>query len=184
MCRYKKIAILVCVLLTTWNIAACGQVKEDETVSAEESAVNEQENSEQTVENINPETTISVNDSYYSIATDISRTEVEDYAANVKQSFMEHDWLTISSEISYPITISGIMYPDSATFLDASASFDNNLNEKFFSHLEEEDCVEMFNNSQGIMLGETGEIWIAEVLDDKFNSQGLKIIAINELLKE
>ncbi len=56
MCRYKKIAILVCVLLTTWNIAACGQVKEDGTVSADGSAVNEQENSEQIVENLNPET--------------------------------------------------------------------------------------------------------------------------------
>lgn len=126
---------------------------------------------------------ISVNDSYYNSATDISCTEVENYAAFVKQSFMEHDWRTISSEISYPITISGTTYSDRAAFLDASKNFDSNLNEKFFSYLEEEDCVEMFVNSQGIMLGETGQIWIADVLDDKSNSHGLKILAINDLLK-
>ncbi len=182
--RNKKITILVCVLLTTLNIVACGQVKEDEIISKDKSVTGQQESSVQVVENINSETKISVNDSYYSSATDISRTEVEDFAAYVKQSFMEHDWLAISSEISYPITISGTTYSDSAAFLDASNNFDNNLNEKFFSYLEEEDCVEMFVNSQGIMLGETGQIWIADVLDDKSSSHGLMILAINDLLKE
>ena len=182
--RHKKIAIWVCVLLTTLNIVACGQVKENEIVNNDEPATGQQESNVQAVESINSETNISVNDSYYSSATDISRTEVENYAAYVKQSFMEHDWLTISSEISYPITISGTTYPDSAAFLDASNNFDSNLNEKFFSYLEEEDCVEMFVNSQGIMLGETGQIWIADVLDDKSNTHGLKILAINDLLKE
>ncbi len=92
--RRKKITILVCVLLTTLNIVACGQVKEDkivtiddsaasqqesnvqtvvnadskakedETVSAEESAVNEQKTSEQTVENINQKTTDDISGQY------------------------------------------------------------------------------------------------------------------------
>ncbi len=92
--RRKKIAILVCVLLTTLNIVACGQVKEDEivnidesstsqqesnvqtaentdskakedeTVGTEEFAVNEQENSEQTVESIYPETTDDISGQY------------------------------------------------------------------------------------------------------------------------
>lgn len=86
MSRHKKITILVCVFLIALNIAACGQVtedetvnidefatnqqesnmqtvestdsetKEDETVNADESAVNQQKNSAQTVESINPET--------------------------------------------------------------------------------------------------------------------------------
>ena len=103
---------------------------------------------------------------------------------SIKQLFMEHDWLAISSEIAYPITISGTTYTDSTVFLDASDNFDSNLNEDFFSYLKEEDCVEMFINSQGIMLGATGQAWIADVLDDKSNSHGLKIITINDLLKE
>lgn len=94
MSRRKKITILVCVLLTTLNIVACGQVKEDEivnidesatswqesnvqtvkstnskakedeTVSAEESAVNGQRNSEQTVESINPGTKDDISGQY------------------------------------------------------------------------------------------------------------------------
>ena len=35
MCRHIKITILVCVFLTALNIAACGQVKEDEIVNIE-----------------------------------------------------------------------------------------------------------------------------------------------------
>ena len=56
-----------------------------------------------------------------------------------------------------------------------------NLQEAFFSALEE-DCVEMFCNWEGIILGENGEVWISEVLDEEFASQGLKIIAIYGIL--
>lgn len=48
--RHKKIIVLVCVLLTTLNIVACGQAKEDETIDVEESST-------QASENINSEIT-------------------------------------------------------------------------------------------------------------------------------
>ena len=54
--RHKKIAMLVCVLLTTLNIVACGQVKEDKIINTDESATSQQESNEQTVENINSKT--------------------------------------------------------------------------------------------------------------------------------
>jgi len=54
--RHKKITILVCVLITTLNLVACGQVKEDEIVNTDESAASQQENKVQTVERINVET--------------------------------------------------------------------------------------------------------------------------------
>ena len=122
------------------------------------------------------------NDSYYSIVTDIPRAEVESYAAQIKQQFLEHDWSAISAEISYPIMIADITYNNSTDFLNASNGFEDNLQEAFFSALEEEDCVEMFCNWEGIMLGETGEVWISEVLDEESTSQGLKIIAIYGML--
>lgn len=53
---HKKIAMLVCVLLTTLNIVACGQVKEDKIINTDESATSQQESNEQTVENINSKT--------------------------------------------------------------------------------------------------------------------------------
>lgn len=117
----------------------------------------------------------------YRVATSISSVEVERYAAQVRQQFLAHDWTAVASEIAYPVTISDITYSSSAAFLEASENFEGNLDEAFFSALEAEDCIEMFCNYQGIMLGETGQVWIGEVLDENLVSQGLKIIAINGL---
>ncbi len=117
----------------------------------------------------------------YGVATSICSVEVERYAAQVRQQFLAHDWTTVASEIAYPVTISDITYSSSAAFLEASENFEVDLDEAFFSALEAEDCIEMFCNYQGIMLGETGQVWIGEVLDENLVSQGLKIIAINGL---
>ncbi len=117
----------------------------------------------------------------YRVATSICSVEVERYAAQVRQQFLAHDWTAVASEIAYPVTISDITYNSGAAFLEASEKFEVNLDEAFFSALEAEDCIEMFCNYQGIMLGETGQVWIGEVLDENLVSQGLKIIAINGL---
>jgi len=55
--RRKKTAILAGVLLTTLNIVACGQVKEDEIVKIDESAASQQESKGQTVGNTESEMT-------------------------------------------------------------------------------------------------------------------------------
>ena len=120
---------------------------------------------------------------FYRVATGISSVEVERYAAQVRQQFLAHDWTAVASEIAYPVAISGVTYSSSAAFLEASENFDGNLDDAFFSALEAEDCVEMFCNYQGIMLGETGQVCIGEVLDERLASQGLKIIAVNGLTK-
>lgn len=54
--RHKKIAILVCVLITSLNIVACGQVKEDEIVNTDEFAASQQESNVQTVEDTDSQT--------------------------------------------------------------------------------------------------------------------------------
>ena len=48
--RCKKIAISVCVFMTALNVVACGQATGDEVVNTDESSVNQQESSVQTVE--------------------------------------------------------------------------------------------------------------------------------------
>ena len=69
------------------------------------------------------EESITTTDSdYYSIATDMSSAVVENYAAQIKQQFLQHDWPAISEEIAYPITISGVTYNNSTEFLAASKS--------------------------------------------------------------
>lgn len=144
------------------------------------------DNTVDTSQNISPEpeesNPITDND-YYRAATSISSAEVEQYAAQVRQQFLGKDWSAIASEISYPIIISDITYETSEDFLNASGSFDSNLDDAFLSAIEHEDCVEMFCNYEGIMIGESGQIWISEVLNDDFTSQGLKITAINGMLE-
>lgn len=129
------------------------------------------------------ESNLITDNDYYRAATSISAAEVELYAAQVRKQFLGKDWSAISSEISYPIIISDITYETSEDFLNASGRFDSNLDDAFLSAIEREDCVEMFCNYEGIMIGESGQIWISEVLNDDFTSQGLKITAINGMLE-
>ena len=158
-------------------------VEEKASVSTQDAETENVDNPVQNTASQPEETVTTADDSYYSAATNISRADVESYAAWVRQQFLEQDWSGISSELSYPITISDITYNNSTDFLEASNSFDSNLDEAFFSALEEEDCAEMFCSWEGIMLGETGQVWIGEVLDAELHSQGLKIIAVNGLFK-
>lgn len=153
------------------------QPQENNTISA--NTVNSSQNTALQPEKRNPTT----DNDYYRVATNISSAEVERYAAQVRQQFLVQDWSAISSEIAYPITISDKTYENSEDFLKASSSFGSNLNKDFLTAVENEDCVEMFCNYEGIMLGESGQIWIGEVLNADFSSQGLKIIAVNGLLK-
>ena len=153
------------------------QPQENNTISA--NTVNSSQNTALQPEKRNPTT----DNDYYRVATNISSAEVERYAAQVRQQFLGQDWSAISSEIAYPITISDKTYENSEDFLKASSSYGSNLNKDFLTAVENEDCVEMFCNYEGIMLGESGQIWIGEVLNADFSSQGLKIIAVNGLLK-
>ena len=54
--RCKKIVILVCVFLTALNAVACGKATGDEVLNTDESSVNQQEGSVQTVEATDLET--------------------------------------------------------------------------------------------------------------------------------
>jgi len=91
-----------------------------------------------------------VNDNCYSTATNIPRAEVEGYAAQIKQQFLEHDWSAIASEISYPIMISDVTYNDSADFLDASNGFDGNLDEAFLQPLKQKTVQRCFVIGRGL----------------------------------
>lgn len=114
---------------------------------------------------------------YYEDVTNLSRAEVEAFAGEVRSQILEGDWTDISEKLIYPITIAGITCQNANEFL--ALDMDRLMTEDFLQKIEAEDCEYLFHNWQGIMMGETGQIWFAEVLDDAFTSQGLKIIAIN-----
>ncbi len=113
---------------------------------------------------------------YYSICTNEDAETVESFAASVREQILNKDWKGLSENVSYPITVSGKTYADKAEF--AAADWDSMLSDEFIKDIEEESCENLFCNSDGIMLG-MGEVWIAEQLDDNYESMGLKVIAIN-----
>ncbi|MCI2106017.1 MAG: hypothetical protein LKK00_04765 [Intestinimonas sp.] len=113
---------------------------------------------------------------YYDVCTNYSKAEVEAFASQVKQQILSSDWSGLSENIAYPITIDGVVYPDSGTFINAP--FDKLFSKSFLDAISAESCEDMFCNADGIMMG-NGEVWIAETLDDDLKSQGLQIISIN-----
>lgn len=114
-------------------------------------------------------------DDIYSIATDISKQDVENYMDKVKAAIVNQDMETLYPLISYPITIKGTEYKTQESLKAANLKFD----ESYIQEVQKADTKDMFCNYQGIMLG-NGEVWIAEVLNKDNTSQGLKIIALNE----
>jgi len=120
-----------------------------------------------------------VPEDFYSLATDLPASQVEEFAKKVKQQLLLQDWDALAGELAYPVTIDGASYDTPEEFL--AADFGTGLNPYFFVELEEETCSRMFCNWSGIMLGETGRVWVAEALNDDLSSQGLKVRAINGL---
>ncbi|MBQ6786764.1 MAG: RHS repeat protein [Lachnospiraceae bacterium] len=137
--------------------------KEEESETEEESTVSHEESEQE---------------DFYAIVTEKSQIEVEEYARQVKELFLNHKWDKIAEMISYPIEIDGIEY---AEFSDVvQLELDNKYSEMFMSALGQESCQAMYCDSDGICLG-SGEIWIAEV--EQNGSKELKIVSINRLMK-
>ena len=147
-----------------------------EITGVEEEA--EQKNTDETENNNESET----GKDFYAVCTKLSKAEVEGFASTVKQEILDKDWKGLSEKIAYPITIGNTTYKSSVEF--AAADFDVKLSNAFMEAVGAESCKEMFCNAKGIMLGENGEIWISEVLNEDMSSQGLKVIAINGMVEE
>lgn len=125
---------------------------------------------------VGPET----EEDYYAMvtATAASAKEVEQFAAGIKEDVLLKDWESLSGKLAYPIQISGKAIQNAKEFL--AMDIDDNLNQEFVNAIAAESCREMFFNYQGIMMGETGQIWIAGVKSGSGQWE-LKVIALNGL---
>ena len=141
----------------------------DESSSMEET-LSDQSDSSETTDTVADETT-----GDYSMCTDVSAEEVEEFAADAKQALLDGDWTTVADMTYCPIDIAGTTYD----YNEDLANADITLTDDFKSALEKETCRNMFVNSDGIMLG-NGQVWINELLNDDGTSMGLKITAIND----
>ena len=119
-------------------------------------------------------------DDVYSFVTTLSAQEVEAFALQARQAYLEQDWETLSGMIRYPVTL----YPD--VKVNDTEEFFDYVNGKSFAkedlaNMEEETCKNMFANGQGICMG-AGEIWFLDVHFDGIEQTDtplLKIIALN-----
>lgn len=116
-------------------------------------------------------------ENFYELTSTLSKSVIENYAKEVRNMILNHDWEKLSREIAYPVKIAGVEYSNAEEFL--SSPLDSIVTEEFMQGVKNEDCNEMFHNWSGIMLGETGEVWLAEFLAEDLETHILQIIAIN-----
>ena len=122
------------------------------------------------------DTTDSQNAEFYSVCTSLSKDEVEQFAREVKDLILSSNWTVLSEHIAYPITMGGIVYEDSTSFV--AAPFETLLGTNAIEAIQNENCTDMFCKYSGIMMG-NGEVWIGEVLNEDGTSAGLRVIALS-----
>ncbi|MBQ6787693.1 MAG: hypothetical protein IJO85_08225 [Lachnospiraceae bacterium] len=131
-----------------------------ETVEINANTAMQEEEQVNPATDIEPEITQPEQESMYVLVTNKSKEEVEKYAKEIKQLFLERRWNHLAEEISYPIEIDGTTYASSEDFIQAD--FENKYDIAFIQALEAETCESMYCDSNGIRLG-NGEVWSAEV---------------------
>lgn len=114
-------------------------------------------------------------DGYYSVCTELSKEEVEAFAKQVKEELLAKDLPKLAEKIAYPIVIDGVTYEDASAFENEKVE-ELLSDENFYESIEAEECVDLFCNYQGIMMGE-GQVWIAQV-EGEDHKKELKIIAL------
>lgn len=117
-----------------------------------------------------------VDEDYYSLCTSYSKTEVEQFAKEIREMILTQNWAALADRVRFPFTMGDITCEDKEDFLNIP--FDTLLNPDALAALEAEDCTDMFFKFSGIMLG-SGEVWISEVLNEDFSSAGLWVIGLH-----
>ena len=182
----KTIAIVLAMFLCISLMTACtGEDNTQTTETTVPASQIEAMNIEDTLPagTIPTETTVqdleeAQNADYYSVCTNYSKSEVEQFAKEIREFIIAEDWKRLSEYVVYPITIAGVTYEDSTSFL--AAPFEAHLDEDSIEAIRNESCIDMFCNYAGIMMG-NGEVWIGEVLNEDYSSAGLHVIGLNIL---
>ena len=117
-------------------------------------------------------------ESPYTGVTTMDPADVEDFAAKVRQAYLDEDWETISELIDYPIKVNKTKIKNPKAFL--SYMDGKKIYKSSRKAMKKESCAQMFTNGQGICMGD-GEIWFLDVNFDGVEQTAdplLKIIAV------
>ena len=148
----------------------------DNTINKTPDEMSSIENSQERESIQNSET----EEDYYMMSTSLTAEEVEQFAVEIKNDILNHNWDALAEKISYPIVVSGITVNNQEDFLNLD--IDGNLKQDFVDAISTETCKKMFCNQQGVMMGATGQIWLGNV-DNGKGSAELLIIGINDMLE-
>ena len=89
---------------------------------------------------------------YYMTSTGV--TAEEQFAEEIKNDILKHDWDALSEKISYPIVINGTTVTNREDFL--KLDIDGKLNQEFVEAIRAETCRKMFCNWQWGMPDKSG----------------------------
>ncbi len=120
--------------------------------------------------------------SFYAMVTEMDKADVEAFAAVVKQAYLDADWETIAGMINYPIIMySDVEVKDESEFL---AYMDGkHVLESDREEMENETCVNMFFNGEGICMG-AGEVWLADFSSFDGGEPALQIFGLNGIVPD
>lgn len=107
----------------------------------------------------------------YSVCTDCSAMEVENYAREIAKIFADKNWNALSENLMYPIVINGKTYENKEMF--AADDWNTIFSKEYVEKVKELKVEEMWANWQGICISD-GAMWIGQDA-----SGNLKIITIN-----
>lgn len=96
----------------------------------------------------------------YAEVTSKSDKEVESFAKSVKSAVVHKDWDSLSAYLSYPTMVLGMKFKTADAFTEFMA--DKIPNPDFISAIKGESCKSMTCQSDGIYMGDGGQICINE----------------------
>ncbi|MBP5262538.1 MAG: hypothetical protein J6Z43_10490 [Clostridiales bacterium] len=175
------LAITSAIVLTACDSDTAETTEKSEvTATTSEESVIETDETEITETTEESAATTEVDHDHYSAVTAMGRLEVEAFAADMRQAYLDGDWETIAINIRYPIT----MYPDvrisnTAEFLEYVK--DKTVAPEDAEWMRKDTCTDMFMNGEGICLG-TGQLWLNDSNYMTSAHPNLKIIAVSGLV--
>ena len=110
----------------------------------------------------------------------VTTTEAETFAKKVKKAIIERNKKWLSDNIHYPITLNfnGKQKRTIKNKKEFLRNYDIIFHSTFIKKVKEFECVDMFCNYQGLMLG-AGEIWMNCITVTSTNNCKMTITAIN-----
>lgn len=112
----------------------------------------------------------------YSAVTALPAAEVEAFCADMKDAYLSGDWAKLAEHANWPLIVNGSVIDGKDAFLAFADG--KSISAADRSAMEQETCVNLFFNGQGICLGD-GEIWINDANYMPGADPLLQIISLN-----